>query len=179
MRILIVRISRVIQKAEEAAIALSVLSMATLTITNVVLRSVMGTSLAFAEELTQVLTIIVCFIGLSYAAGQGRHIRMTAIYDQLPRRARKVSMLVICATTCLLLAMMGYFACQYVFAVYQLRGRYPTLGVPFFFVYLFAPLGFLLASLQYALAFVRNIMERDVYLAFDRLDEYEPITPEI
>lgn len=179
MQASILRISQWIQRAESTTIAISVIAIAILTIMNVVLRSVFGNSLAFAEELTQFLMIAICFVGLSYAAGQGRHIRMTAIYDQLPRRVRKGFMIAICATTGGLLFALGVFACQYVYAVYQLGGIYPTLRVPYFVVYLFAPAGFFLASIQYGLAVVRNWIDDDVYLSFDRRDEYEPLTPDI
>lgn len=177
---LVIQISRTLQRIEEFLLATSVLGIAALTITNVISRSLLNVSLAFAEELAQFLIILVCFVGLSYAASKGRHIRMTAIYDNLPRPARKVFMTVITAVTALIMACLTVYSAWYVLAVYQLGGIFPALRVPFYLVYLSAPLGFALAAIQYALAAVRNLTSRDVYLSFEHKDEYEqPLAPEI
>ena len=70
---------------EEAILSGGILVIAFLTIANVFCRTFLGFSLAFAEEVSQFLIILVTFVGLSYGAAQGRHIRMTALYDELPR----------------------------------------------------------------------------------------------
>lgn len=140
------------QKAEEGILSASILGIAGLTIANVFARSVLGSSLAVAEEVSQFLIIAVTFVGLSYAASLGRHIRMTAITDQLPiHRQRILAVVVHCGTAILMFVLCGY-ACRYVFAVYQLGGVYPVTRVPFFIVYLVAPIGFALAGIQYSLA---------------------------
>jgi len=177
---IVLQISKQIQTLEEWLLSASVLGIALLAICNVVARSVFDHSLAFAEELSQFLIIIVCFVGLSYAASKGRHIRMTALYDQLSPRWRKVFMVAIAASTSALLFALGCYACRYVHTVYQLGSIYPVLRVPSWIVYLAAPVGLFLASIQYALAVVKNLTARDVYLSFERKDEYEePVIQEI
>ena len=176
----VLRISKCVQTVEEWLLAAAVLGMAALTITNVVSRSVFHRSLAFTEELSQFLIIIVCFVGLSYAASKGRHIRMTAIYDQLNPRMRKAFMVAISGITALIMFVLGGYACRYVYTVYQLGGIFPALRVPFFIVYLSAPLGLFLAGIQYSLAVVRNLTSEGVYLSFEIKDEYEePVSHEI
>lgn len=160
--------SRAIEWIEKGILSTAILGIAGLTIANVFARSVLNHSLALAEELSQFLIIAVTFVGLSYAAGQGRHIRMTALTDQLPMQRRKLLMIVVTGSTSALLAVLCFYACQYVYGVYQLGGIYPALRVPFYVVYLAAPLGFFLGAVQYALAAIRNVLEPDLYIAFER-----------
>ena len=167
------RIFRAIRRIEELVLAWSVVTIALLMVANVICRSLLGFSLAFAEELSQFLIIAVTFVGLSYAAGHGRHIRMTAIYDQLPERWRKIMMIMISATTCLLLMVLAGYALRYVATVHFLGTVSPVLQVPLFIVYSVVPLGLLLAAMQYGLTTARNIVSREVYVSFDRRDEYD------
>jgi len=172
---IVTRIGRAIQKVEEVLLSASILTIAGLTIVNVVCRSLLGFSLAFTEEVSQFCIIVVCFVGLSYAASRGRHIRMTAIYDQLPLKMRKAFMVVITASTSAILLALGWYAVLYVAAVRELGGIYPALRVPFFVVYAVAPVGLFLAGIQYGLATLRNLTSDGVYLSFERKDEYGEI----
>jgi C4-dicarboxylate transporter, DctQ subunit len=171
---------RFIQRLEEILLAAAILVIAGLTIVNVICRSVFDSPLAFAEEVSQYCIIVVCFVGLSYAASRGRHIRMTALYDQQSKRWRKISMIAITGSTALLLFVLTWYACEYVHTVYQLGGIYPVLRVPFFVVYATAPLGLFLGGLQYTLAMIRNLIDDQVYLSYEVPDVYEePVTQEI
>ena len=173
------RISRFVEIVEELCLAGGILGIAGLTIANVLARSLFSRSIVFAEEVSQFLIILVTFVGLGYAAAKGRHIRMTAIYDQLPERARKVLMQIITCTTAALLFYLAYLGIDYAAGTVRTLGSVsPALRVPLWIVYLAAPLGFSLAALQYVLAFVKNLTEDGVWLSFDRKDEHEGDPPE-
>lgn len=169
------QVFRVISKLEELVLAWGIIAMAALTVFNVASRSLFGVSLAYVEELSQFLIILITFVGLSYGASNGRHIRMTALYDQLPRRWRKGLMVVIAGSTALLLFLLAWYGVRYVLTVAELGTVSPALQVPFWVVYLAAPVGLVLAGIQYVLTVVRNLLEPDVYLSFDKKDEYEPV----
>lgn len=170
---------RAIQKVEATILAWGIILIAALTIFNVASRSLFGISLAYVEELSQFLIILVTFVGLSYGASRGRHIRMTALYDQLPLRWRKGLMVVIASSTSLLLFVLAWYAVRYVRTVAELGTVSPALQVPLYLVYCAAPLGLVLAGVQYALTVVRNLREQEVYLSYDKKDEYEPVEGEI
>lgn len=171
---------RIVQRLEEVLLAGAVLLIAALTIANVMGRWLFDSPLAFAEEVSQYCIIVVCFVGLSYAASKGRHIRMTALYDMQSKRWRKISMTAITGSTALLLFALTWYAGEYVYTVYVLGGIYPVLRVPFYVVYAIAPLGLFLGGVQYLLAMIRNLIDDQVYLAFDLTDDYEqPVTQEI
>jgi len=95
-------LSRAVQKVEEVLLSSAILLIAVLTIVNVIFRA-FDRPLAFAEEISQYCIIVVTFVGLSYAASKGRHIRMTAIYDQQSKRWRRISMIAINGSTAVLL----------------------------------------------------------------------------
>lgn len=170
------RVSLWIQAVEETVLAFSILVIAAVTIINVCSRTLFNVSLTFAEELSQFFILFMTFVGLGYAASKGRHIRMSALYDQLGRRARKLLMIVICGSTSALMWLLAYYSCRYLFTVWELGAVSPALRVPFFLVYIIAPIGFILAGTQYALAVIRNLYETDVYLSYDVKDEYQDLT---
>lgn len=165
---------------EELLLATSILAIAALTISNVFCRSLLGFSLSFTEELSQFLIIGVTFIGLSYAASRGRHIRMTAAYDQLSQRWRKRMMVLISGLTSLLMLALAAFSVEYIRTMHFLESVSPVLQVPLYLVYLLVPLGLLLTAAQYVLTGVRNLTSTDVYIAFEQRDEYEsPVAGEM
>jgi C4-dicarboxylate transporter DctQ subunit len=166
-------VATLVERIEEVLLASAVLLIAAMTIANVFCRSLLGFSLAVTDEVAQVSIIVLCFTGLSYAAGKGRHIRMTALYDMLPESARKVMMIVITSVTSVLLFVLCWYAAAYVLTVHRLGGISPALRIPYWSVYLVAPVGLFLAGVQYALAAVKNMTTPGVYLSFTRADTYE------
>lgn len=166
---------RVVQRVEEFVVAWGILVIAALTVANVISRTLLGRSLAFAEELSQFCIVLVTFVGVGYAASQARHIRMTALYDQLGDRPRKALRVVICVSTAALLFLLSWYSLQYVQTVRALGTVSPTLQVPLFLVYLAAPLGLALGGVQYVFATWRNLTAPpgEVYLSFEHRDDYE------
>ncbi len=171
-------IFRAVTKLEEVCLAWGMIGIASLTIANVFARSLFDSSLAFAEEISQFLIVFVTFVGLGYAVSQGRHIRMTAIYDQLPTSWRKSLMLTIALTTSAMMFYLTYLSIDYVLGTVRALGTVsPALQVPLWLVYLSAPLGFSLAGIQYLMTFFKNLVADDVWLSFDKKDEYDELPP--
>lgn len=151
------------------------LLMAAATILNVVVRNTQGDSLASTEELNQFLIVIVCFVGLSHAAGEGRHIRMSAISDLVPPRPRRVLAAVVTASTAALLAYLAFQAWSYARGVDRTS---PVLGIPLSTIYLIAPFGLGLGAVQFALAAWANVTGTEAHLAYGVRDQYDPAEPE-
>jgi len=162
----------IIAKIEAVFLALGVLLMALNTVSNVVSRYVFSESIYFSEELNQILIIVITFAGISYAARHGRHIRMSAIYDQLPPPARKWLMVVIALIT----AAFMFLLCWYAFSYLQTqmsRGRVlPALQIPVWWTIIWLPIGFFMTGVQYVLTAIRNITEPDIYLSTSVLEGY-------
>lgn len=156
------------KRIEEAILAGGILTIAALMIANVLTRSLFGFSLTFGEELSQFLIVLVCFVGLSYAVSQRRHIRMTAFSDLVTGPARWLLAATISATTSALLAFMAWVAAGYVRVVADLGSVSPVLSVPLYVVYLAAPFGFGLSAARYAALAFEAVRERKDPAATDR-----------
>lgn len=170
---ILVAIDHGIAFIERAALGIGVLGMTFVSIANVFMRNVFDRSLAFAGEINMAFIILVTFLGVGFAARQGRHIRMTAIYDQLGRRARKLLMIVMSLVTAGLLFVLAWYAARYALSTAAIGSVTPALRIPLAFIYAAAPVGLALGGVQYVLTVARNLLERDVYISFTHKDEYE------
>ncbi len=167
------RIDVAIAKVEAVMLAVGVLLMALNTIANVVGRFALGQSIYFSEELNRVLIILITFAGISYAARHGRHIRMSAIYDALPPRARKTLMVVIASVTALFMFALCYYAIGYIRTSAGQGRILPALQIPIWWIFVWVPVGFFMTGVQYLLTAVKNLIEDDIYLSTNVLEGYD------
>jgi len=166
-------IDTTISRIESFFLATGVLLMALNTVSNVVGRFVFQQSLFFSEELNRILIILITFAGISYAARHGRHIRMSAIYDALPGKARKSLMIGIALITAVFMFGLCYYATTYIMTQFS-RGRVlPALQIPVWITLVWVPIGFFMTGVQYKLTAVKNIASRDIYLSTSVLEGYE------
>lgn len=130
-------------------------------------------------EVTEMLIIIMTFVGVGYAARNARHISMSAIYDQLSGRLRKGLLIIICVGTAVLMFYFAWKSAQYVSLIHE-RGRVSSaLHVPMWIVYLAVPIGFTLAGIQYILTTIRNLVSPDIYRSFSEKEEYSDIPVDV
>ena len=166
-------IDTTISRIESFFLATGVLLMALNTVSNVVGRFVFQQSLFFSEELNRILIILITFAGISYAARHGRHIRMSAIYDALPGKARKSLMIGIALITAIFMFGLCYYATTYIITQAS-RGRVlPALQIPVWITLVWVPIGFFMTGVQYTLTAVKNLSSRDIYLSTSVLEGYE------
>jgi C4-dicarboxylate transporter, DctQ subunit len=172
MRIL-AAIDKGIARFEAFVLAFGVLLMAANSIANVIGRFVFARSLYFSEELNQFLIVLVTFVGLGYAARKGRHIRMSAVYDQLSDRQRKAMMILIAGVTAVAMFVLAYYSFLYVVRVGTLGKVTPSLQIPLYLTYFWVPLGFIITGIQYIMTVVKNIQSDDIYISYEQIDTYE------
>lgn len=166
-------IDSAISRIESFLLATGVLLMAANTVANVVGRFVFQQSIFFSEELNRILIILITFAGISYAARQGRHIRMSAIYDALPPAARKPLMVVIALVTAAFMFGLCWYAVGYI-VTQAGRGRVlPALQIPVWWTLVWVPVGFFMTGTQYLLTAIRNVTEKDIYLSTNVLEGYD------
>ncbi|WP_085847979.1 TRAP transporter small permease [Pacificibacter marinus] len=161
-----------IAKLEAFMLAAGVLLMALNTVANVIGR-VFFESLYFSEELNRILIILITFAGISYAARHGRHIRMSAIYDTLPPKPRKMMTILISLVTAIFMLGLAWYSLQFLLTTMG-RGRVlPALQIPVWVTLCWVPMGFVLTGLQYVLTAIKNIIEPDIYLSTNVLEGYD------
>jgi len=165
-------IDSTISRVESVMLAVGVLLMALNTVSNVVGRFVFQSSIFFSEELNRILIILITFAGISYAARQGRHIRMSAIYDALPPSMRKFMMVIIALVTAIFMFGLCYYSIGYI-ETQASRGRVlPALQIPVWWSLVWVPVGFLMTGLQYLLTAIKNLTSKDIYLSTNVLEGY-------
>ena len=166
-------LDNVIARGEALILGVGVLLMAAVSIGNIFGRFFLGESLFFAEELNQFLIILITFIGIGYAARQGRHIRMSAIYDALPDAARKVLMVVIALVTAAAMFVLAWYSYLYVVSVYDTGRISASLRIPFYITQVWVPFGFVITGIQYVMTAIVNLTQPDVYLSSSVIDSYD------
>jgi TRAP-type C4-dicarboxylate transport system permease small subunit len=172
-------VDSLISRFESFALAAGVLLMAVNTIANVVGRFIFQHSIFFTEELNRIIIILITFAGVGYAARHGRHIRMSAIFDALPAKARKGLMIVIAIITSLAMFALCYFSIRYIGKV-QTSGRVlPSLQIPVWWILVWVPVGFFVTGTQYLLTAIKNMIEKDIYLSTNVLEGYDETELEI
>lgn len=160
---------------EKTIISACVLLMALLMSAHVVGSLLFSRGIPGTYEVTEMLIIVITFVGVGYAARHARHIRMSAIYDMLNDKPRKVLMIILCIGTAALMFYFAYKAAEYDLVLYE-RGRASSsLGIPMWTVNLALPIGFTLAGIQYVLTALRNMFSEDIYRSFAEKEEFTDV----
>ncbi|WBU63895.1 TRAP transporter small permease [Paracoccus aerodenitrificans] len=170
-------IDAAIARIEAVLLAAGVLLMALNTMANVVGR-VIGHTFFFSEELNRALIILITFAGISYAARHGRHIRMSAFFDAMPFGMRKATMVLIATVTSAAMFLLCYYSVFYIIDQAG-RGRLlPAMQIPQWWIIVWAPVGFFLTGVQYALTAIKNVIDKDIWLSTSTLEGYSDNTEE-
>lgn len=169
------RIDSLISRLESFVLAAGVMLMALNSVANVIGRFVFKSSIFFSEELNLILIVLITFAGVGYAARNGRHIRMSAIFDALPLPLRKKLMILIASVTALVMYALCWFAIGYIAIVAESGRVLSSLQIPVWWIYVWVPAGFLVTAVQYTLTAIKNITGDDVYLSTTVKDGYEDV----
>lgn len=139
--------------------------MAVVAIANVVGRNLFGHSFSWAEEVTQFSIIWVTFIGASYAARMGAHIRMTALFDILSPGLRKALMIIITLSTAGLMFFLAWYGFKYTMNLYTIKRHTLGLQIPLYLIIMWVPLGFILTGIQYLQTGILNLVKKEIYIS--------------
>lgn len=154
-----------ITKFEEFILSYSILLMAFILIGSVLSRTLLNSSWTFAEEVGQSLTIIVTFMGVGYCAKKASHITMSAIFDLLKPKYKKMFMLVISCVSALMMLYIAFISYQYTMKVMELGRVTPSLRIPMYLIIAVVPVGFVLGAVEYARTFILNVTRKPLYLS--------------
>lgn len=177
---LIIALNKKVRKFEEFLISYGIIIMSVILVANVISRVGFNQSIQAAEELGQFLIVLVTFIGTSYAARMGKHITMSALIDSIPRKFKKPYIYVTSTISTVLLLWLGYLGTLYVLRIMESGRITPSLQFPMWILYIFVPLGFFLASLQYLVTIVVNIQDKEhIYIGSERTMSESDISCEL
>ncbi len=167
------RVNSLVERFEKFMISWSIIVMAVVAIANVVGRNLFSYSFTWAEEVTQFAIVWVTFIGASYAARMGVHIRMTAVFDILAPGLKKMLMIVITFCTAGLMFFLAWYGYQYALNLYTIKRHTLGLQIPLYWIMMWVPLGFALTGIQYLQTGILNMMKKEIYISPTLLDGLE------
>ena len=159
------RINGFCEAIEKFIVAWGTITMAVVSIINVLSRNFFHVSFAWVEEISQFSVVLVTFVGTAYAARKGLHIRMTLLTDVMGHGGRKFLTLLTTLGTALFLAAMTGYSVLYVKGLYVMNKYTLGLQIPVYLVMLWVPVGFFLASLQYFMTFWKNLTHKAIFIA--------------
>jgi C4-dicarboxylate transporter, DctQ subunit len=158
-------LSKILSRFEEFVLGYSVIIMAVILIGNVISRKVFNYSWAFSEEVGSTLTMVVTFFGISYAAKKAKHITMSALYDLVSTKYKKIMTTIICGGTCLAMIFVGYYSLKYTLKIHELGRVTPSLRIPMEYIIAVLPLGFLLGAIEYGRSFIKNLTHKEIWIS--------------
>lgn len=165
-------------KVETFILSYAIILIAVMVVGNVIMRALPFKSWSFAAEVSQFAVIIATFMGISYAARKGRHIRMSAFFDLAPKKIKKILAIGISLTTAIILLVLAYYSFQYAVWIKNMGRVTTAMQVPAYFLVAFIPVGLTFGAIQFLRNMWINIKEEEVYIATDKKDfsEQDPVT---
>lgn len=122
--------TRVPLRLEEALVAASMAAIALITAANVVVRYFSNASLAFTEEYSVVLMVVMTLLGTATAVAGGRHVRIDWFAGQLPPGGQRVLSMLGLVLVCLCFALLAWHGGRMAYDDYRFEVTTPGLGNP-------------------------------------------------
>ncbi len=110
--------------------AAAMAAMALITAANVATRYLSDISLAFTEEYSVVLMVIVALLGTAVATASGRHIRIGYFVDLMPRRGQRIAEMAGTALTLLCFGILVWYGYRLAYDEYRFEVLSNGLGNP-------------------------------------------------
>lgn len=150
-------LDRIVEKLEEWLLAFGTIALTLLLLMNVFLRTFFSRSIVMAEEVSRIIVIGITFIGLSYVARHGSHIRMDVIYDMINKKYRKILATIIPLVTSVTLYYLANVAFRYTRAIKLSNRVTASLQIPVHYITALVVIGLILSGTQYARIFYLNL----------------------
>lgn len=134
---------------EEAIMIVLLAGILVVMFSHVIMRVVFNAPLSFAEEACRYMFVWTAFMSIGYAFKKGVVLIVDALYVKFTPPVKKVMDMVSFVLT---LTLFGYLAYRSIFVLMDITksGQVsPALGIPMQFVYLAAPVGFILGIFRY------------------------------
>lgn len=151
------QLDRIMIKFEEVLLATGTIALTGLLLTNVFLRTFFSRSIVMAEEISRIVVLAITFIGLSYVARHGNHIRMDVVYNLVSKKYRKFLAMFISLITSATLYYLAYVAYLYMMTIKLSNRVTASLQIPVHYITALVVIGFITAGTQYARIFFLNL----------------------
>lgn len=115
---------------ERALAALAMAALCLITFANVLARYFTDVSLAFTEEYSIFLMVVMTLLGSAVAAAADRHIRITFVTDRLPKPLRRVADVLAWTAALVMFVMLVWYGGRLTYDQWRFEETSPGLGNP-------------------------------------------------
>ena len=144
-------------KLEEVVAAIIMAVLALITLANVIARYVVDISLAFTEEYSIVLLLILVFVGVSSAVAKNSHIKVTFFLDRLSCRTRQKFEFVGDLAMLVCFGVLVFYGTRSAVASWELGETSPGLGNPQWLYLMWVPILAAVAMLRVVGSLIRLV----------------------
>lgn len=130
-----------LEKIEKFVASVCVVVMAILVFANVIARKVFDHSLAFSDEMSTYLFVLMSFMGTAIAARRHAHLGLSIITDRVKPRTRTIINMTTYAIAALFCLLIVIFGVQMVISQYQLGQETAAMQWPEWIYGSFVPIG--------------------------------------
>ena len=148
-------IDRVGSVLEKIVSCVCVIVMSILVFVNVIFRFVFNNSLAFSDEISTYLFVLMSFMGTAVAARRGAHLGLSIVTDKVSPKARTIIGMLMYALSALFCLLIVIFGVQMVISEYQMGQQSAAMQWPEWIYGSFVPIGAAFAML----AFIQGIFD--------------------
>ena len=141
MRNIIAAIDGIGSVLEKIVSCVCVITMSILVFLNVIARFVFNSSLAFSDEISTYLFVLMCFMGTAIAARRGAHLGLSIVTDRVSPKARTIIGMVMYGISALFCLLIVIFGVQMVISQYQLGQQSAAMQWPEWIYGSFVPVG--------------------------------------
>lgn len=146
---MLLKFDHLISLLERLIIGSTMLAMTALIFINVALRFFTGITITWAEDLALFLMIGMSFFASAYGTRLNCHISMSALYDALSGRPRKLFYIFGLVLTTGLSALLFVLSLQVTQTIHELRGEVASMGFPKYVPYLIVSVALLLMAVHF------------------------------
>jgi TRAP-type C4-dicarboxylate transport system permease small subunit len=122
--------TRIPLRIEEALLAAAMAAIALITAANVASRYLTNMSIAFTEEYSVVLMVVVALLGTAVATASGRHIRIAYFVDMLSPRGQRIAEMASAVLTMVCFGILVWYGYRLAYDEYRFEVLSNGLGNP-------------------------------------------------
>ena len=145
---------------EEVFCALSLATIIVLLGIQVLLRFFFNTAFSWQEELTRILFVWFCYIGVSLGAKKLYHIKVTIFRDLLPKALRPIINVVSDFVWVFFNCYIVYISIEMLSTMRDFPHLSPAMDIDMFYLYLIIPISFTATTLRILQIYYKNIKNR-------------------
>ncbi len=147
--------SKIFSVLEKVVSCLCVITMSILVFINVIFRFVFNNSLAFSDEISTYLFVLMSFMGTAVAARRGAHLGLSIITDKVNPKVRTIIGMIMYGISALFCLLIVIFGVQMVISEYQMGQQSAAMQWPEWIYGSFVPIGAAFATM----AFLQGIFD--------------------